>query len=438
MPPKKGASSTGGSGRTTFLSTVPSVDQLTPAHALQLAGLSQAAGFSLKSDRSAPSPVASGSGSSKLKRSNGKGREDPIELCDSTDDEGVKGKGKSRESSDGGDAGRPPLPHVCKKATCTNNPNCLAFLGQDKWEDKGSSKAKELCRPLQNASHANTDYARASPTPPTLPRLSPSIAIRESSTSVHEDPRARSEPPATDARDWYTVRTPSASLRFLPTPLAHLLTLILRISSFSQNVFRPRSGSPLRSLKSNHVPLPYVLTAGRDVLRKRAPPDVVPRHRLPQHHLRPDDAGRRGPRGLSSTSYSLRSTVHRLAAPCALSVHTSERQSTSFRRSSMGWRHRGRAISTRKCSSRRSISSRISSRMRKSPFFLPCFPPRSTRDVVSLISPEQPFLRRRFSKLFLELISQAVQNHPDGSNRKVVEEQVRLSPFLRSGVHFLA
>lgn len=227
-------------------------------------------------------------------------------------------------------------------------------------------------------------------------------------------------------------------MRFLPTPLAHLLTLILRISSFSQNVCRPRPGSPLRCLDSNRVPLPDVLTAGRDVLRQCAPPDVVPRHRFPQHHLRPNEAGQRGPRGLSSTSYSLRCTVNRLAAPCALSVHTSERPSTSFRLSSMGWRHRGRAISTRKCSSRRSTSSRISSRMRKSPFRLPCFSPRSTRDVVSLISLEQPFLRRRFSKLFLELISQAVQNHPDGSNRKVVEEQVRLSPFPPSGVRILS
>lgn len=50
----------------------------------------------------------------------------------------------------------------------------------------------------------------------------------------------------------------------------------------------------------------------------------------------------------------------------------------------------------------------------------------------------QQFIKRRFSKLFLELISQAVQNYPNGSNRKVVEEQVRLSPFLRSGVRFLS
>lgn len=219
MPPKKGASSTEGSGRTTFLSTVPTVDQLTPAHALQLAGVSQAAAFSLGSDRSAPSPVASGSGSSKSKRSNGKEQEDPIELSDTTDDEGIDVKGESRESSDGGDAGRPPLRHVCKKATCTNNPNCLAFLGQDKWEDKGSSKTEELCRPLQNASYADTLYSRNSPTPPTLPRLSPSTAIRESSTSVHEDPRARREPHGSDARAWYTVRTPSASCGSCRRPL---------------------------------------------------------------------------------------------------------------------------------------------------------------------------------------------------------------------------
>lgn len=146
MPVKKASQPKPGLQRTAFLRAIASKDGVTHEHALQLAGLAPASGFTLGSTAAPPfgypssSPTA-GPSRSRLADVKGKGKSaSPIEISDSEDDrDGGRGGWTSSAAADDGVAAS-YQPHVCSRTKCAGNPNCLQYLGQEKWTvNTGSS-----------------------------------------------------------------------------------------------------------------------------------------------------------------------------------------------------------------------------------------------------------------------------------------------------------
>lgn len=159
MPPKKAGQPKAGSRRTAFLDTVPSEADLTYEHALQLAGLAPASGFTLGSTAEPhgslsppPPPTAGPSRSQAALSDKGKGKlTSPIEISDSDDD---RDDGRASSSAAGGDNGHAASSesHHCSRTKCAGNPNCLRYLGQEKWtSDTGASAQQDVAAGREGA-----------------------------------------------------------------------------------------------------------------------------------------------------------------------------------------------------------------------------------------------------------------------------------------------